>query len=105
VAGDNHGRRLKEERMALRIYQCVLLRAKRANFSDKIVFRPVDRFTAELDLDPEMGHTIRAALLTGARQHGGPEADVIQYRLTVLDPKNGRVLLEDFAAPSETGGH
>jgi len=83
--------------LALEMYRCVLLRAPRAG--DK--FRRVDQFTAQLDLDPGMGHTIRAALLDQARQHGGQDADISQYRLNVFDSKN-RPALEDFAAPPET---
>jgi hypothetical protein len=84
--------------MALRMYRCVLLRAERAGGR----FIRVDQFTCELDLDPGMGHTIRAALLDQARQHGGQDADISQYRLNVLDLKNNRTHLPDFAAPPET---
>jgi hypothetical protein len=83
--------------LALEMCRCVLLRAPRTG--DK--FRRVDQFTAELDLDPAMGHIIRAALLDQARRHGGQDADISQYRLNVFDSKN-RTRLADFAAPPET---
>ena len=87
--------------MALRAYRCVLLKAKRAFSSDKTVFRQVDQFTCELDLDDGMGHTVRAALLHGVRQYGGPDADASQHRMNVIDPKNGRTVRRDFTAPPE----
>ncbi len=90
--------------MALRWYRCLLLRPGKAHFSDKTVFRQVSEFTYELDPDEGMGHTIRAALLNGALQDGGQEADIGQYRLTVLDGKS-RVPLHEYAAgPAPAAG-
>src|SRR6266545_894621 len=90
--------------MALRRYRCLLLRAGKAHFSDKAVFRRVSEFTYELDLDEGMGHTIRAALLNGVLQDGGQESDIGRYRLTILDGKS-RVLLHEYVAgPAPTSG-
>jgi hypothetical protein len=90
--------------LALRTYRCILLRAKPPR-SGKTDFREVDRFSYELNLDDGMGYTIRAALLNGARQNGGPEADIGQYRLTILDPGKSRVLLREWAVSPEPAMH
>jgi hypothetical protein len=89
--------------MALRRYRCLLLRAGKAHFSDKTVFRQVGDFTYELDLDEGMGHTVRAALLNGVLQDGGQESDLGRYRLTVLDDKS-RAVLREYAAGTAPAG-
>ncbi|MGH3188207.1 MAG: hypothetical protein ACRDOL_13235 [Streptosporangiaceae bacterium] len=86
--------------MALRNYPCILLRANPPR-SGKTDFREVDRYTFEMDLEDGMGYTIRAALVHGAIRNGGPEADIGQYRLTILDPDKNRVRIPQWAASPE----
>lgn len=85
--------------MSLRTYECILMKGGRAYFSNRMVFREATRFTFDLDLDEGMGHTIRAALLTGIFQVGGQESDISQYRLTVV--ADGEPVLPDWAAGPE----
>jgi hypothetical protein len=82
--------------VSFRTYECILMKTGRAHFSDKIVFREATRFTFDLDLDEDMEHTKRAALLTGILQVGGQESDISQYRLTVA--ADGKPVLTDWAA-------
>ena len=86
--------------MALRNYPCILLRANPPR-SGRTDFREVDRYTCQMDLEDGMGYTIRAALLHGAIRNGGPEADIGQYRLTILDPDKNRVRIRQWAASPE----
>jgi hypothetical protein len=72
------------------------MRAGRAHFSDKTVFREATRFSFDLDLDEDTGQTKRAALLTGIFQVGGQESDISQYRLTVA--ADGEPVLTGWAA-------
>jgi hypothetical protein len=82
--------------VSLRTYECILMKAGRARFSDKVVFREATRFTSDLDLDEDFEHTKRAALLTGIFQAGGQDPDISQYRLTVS--ADGDPVLTDRAA-------
>jgi hypothetical protein len=90
--------------VTLRTYRCVLLKLKKAAFSAKNVFRPVDEYTCELDLDEGMGYTLRAALLHGIRQHDGEHADPAEYRMDVYDSaEEGLACLAGFTVPSDGG--
>jgi hypothetical protein len=82
--------------VSFRTYECILMKARRALFRDKMVFRVATRFTFDLDLDEDMEYTKRAALLTGIFQVGGHESDISQYRLTVA--ADGISVLTDWAA-------
>lgn len=82
--------------MSLRTCECILMKAGRAHFSGKIIFREATRFTFDLDLYEDRGFTKRAALLTGIFQVGGQESDISQYRLTAT--ADGEPVLTDWAA-------
>lgn len=85
--------------MALGTYWCVLSRMGTTAIWGKTVFREVGGFSYDLDL--ATGSAIRAALITGIRQHGGEEADAGEYRLDILDNQHGQVLLPNYAASPE----
>jgi hypothetical protein len=87
--------------MALRTYWCVLSQMGTTAIRGRTVFREVDGFSYDLDLDEGTGSAIRAALVTGIKQHGGEEANVGEYRLNILDAEHGRVLLRDYATSPE----
>lgn len=87
--------------MALRTCWCVLSQMGTTAIRGRTVFREVDGFSYDLDLDEGTGSAIRAALVTGIKQHGGEEANVGEYRLNILDAEHGRVLLRDYATSPE----
>jgi hypothetical protein len=87
--------------MALKTYWCVLSQMGTTAIRGRTVFREVDGFSYDLDLDEGTGSAIRAALVTGIKQHGGEEADISEYRLNILDAQYGRVLLPDYASSPE----
>ena len=87
--------------MTLRTYWCVLTQMGTTAIRDKTVFREVDGFSYDLDLDEGTGSAIRAALVTGVKQCGGEEADVCEYRLNILDAQDGQVLRRNYAASPE----
>jgi hypothetical protein len=87
--------------MTLRTYWCVLSEKGTTAIRGRTVFREVDGFSYDLDLDEGTGAAIRAALITGIKQRGSEEADVSEYRLSILDAEYGQVLLHDYAASPE----
>jgi hypothetical protein len=87
--------------VALKTYWCVLYRRKTTPFLHRTVFRQATAFSCELDLGEGMGYTIRAALLTGAEQHGGQGADAVQYRMDIYDARDGTPQQQDFIVPRE----
>ena len=87
--------------MTLRTYWCVLTQMGTTAIRGKTVFREVDGFSYDLDLDEGTGSAIRAALVTGVKQCGGEEADVSEYRLNILDAQDGQVLRRNYAASPE----
>ena len=91
--------------MALRTYWCVLSQKGTTAIRGRTVFREVDGFSYDLDLDEGTGPAIRAALVTGIKQCGGEEADLGEYRLNVFDAEHGRVLRRDYAASPEAAAY
>ena len=92
--------------MALTTYRCVMFRQATTAVRVKTVFREVDQFSCELDLDEGMGYTLRAAFFHGVRQAGGDGADAGEYRMDVYaSTGDGQILLAGFTVPPDAAVH